>query len=184
MHRITDSFFLLPRTVYGQMIAIMIASMLATISVVAFLIMALRASPPATRDAIVHVLVLSWRILQARPRNRHVLINESTCAANASSMTPTHIGMPCEGIFIAADNHRLPLTVSFLSLWSLYRVNLPLKLLAKKADTFDHDVIPLTEQGPVVPRRVTRALHRIQPYLISKYRSHQRMSLDVLAEHI
>ncbi|GBQ43759.1 ATP-binding protein [Komagataeibacter europaeus] len=246
----TDRFSLLPRTVYGQMVAIVISSMLVTIFVVAFLVVALRptvpplpegpwpnalaietaidalrASPTATRDAVArgmsapdmqiqttgpfpcaqipteHFSVLLRRILKAQPDNRDAIITESTCDADSSGMTSTHIDMPREGIFITAHNginHHLPqlmrttlpLIVSFLSLlvimgtmslWSLWRINRPLKVLANKADTFGHDITPepLTEQGPLELRRVARAFNRMQARIAAATEERTRMLMAI-----
>ncbi|AXY23255.1 Osmolarity sensor protein EnvZ [Komagataeibacter saccharivorans] len=243
-------FSLLPRTVYGQMVAIVISSMMVTIFVVAFLVFvlrptvpplpegpwpnalaietaidALRAGPPEIRAVIArgmstpdvsfqttgpfpcvpipteHFSVLLRRILKAQMNNRNAVIKESTCAADSSGMTSTHIDMPREGIFITAHNginHHLPqlmratlpLIVSFLSLlvimgtlslWSLWRINRPLKVLANKAETFGYDITPepLTEQGPVELRRVARAFNRMQARIAAAAEERTRMLMAI-----
>ena len=245
-----DRFSLLPRTVYGQMVAIVVSSMMVTIFVVAFLVFvlrpavpplpegpwpnalafetaidALRASPPAMRETIAqgmstpdvslrttapfpcafipteHFSILLRRILQAQAGNRDAVINVSTCAADSSGMTSTHIDMPREGIFITAHNginHHLPqlmratlpLIVSFLSLlaimgslslWSLWRINRPLKILANKAETFGYDITPepLTEQGPAELRRVARAFNRMQARIAAAAEERTRMLMAI-----
>ncbi|MBL7240935.1 ATP-binding protein [Komagataeibacter rhaeticus] len=241
---------LLPRTVYGQMGAIVISSMLVTIFVVAVLVFALRpavpplpegpwpnalaietaidalrASPPEARAAVArgmsspdagfqttapfpcvpvptgHFSILLRRILQAQAGNRNALIRVSTCAADSSGMTSTHIDMPREGIFITLHNginHHLPqlmratlpLIVSFLSLlvimgalslWSLWRINRPLKVLANKAENFGYDITPepLTEQGPVELRRVARAFNRMQARIAAAAEERTRMLMAI-----
>ena len=245
-----NRFSLLPRTVYGQMVAIVVSGMMVTIFVVAALVFALRptvpplpegqwtnaqdiekaidalrAAPPQTRESIArgmstpdmlfqttapfacariqteHFSILLRRILQAQPRNRQAIIAVSTCAADASGMTSTHIDMPREGIFITAHNginyhlpqimrETMPLIVSFLSLlviistlslWSLWRISRPLKILATKAESFGYDITPaaLREQGPVELRRVARAFNRMQARIAVAAEERTRMLMAI-----
>ncbi|GBR03648.1 signal transduction histidine kinase [Acetobacter oeni LMG 21952] len=111
----------------------------------------------------------------------------------------TNIILPKDNIHISVISNfnlhdvihmTLPITVPFLSLlvmtgalslWSVWRVNRPLSILARKADTLGYDTTSplLEEQGPREVRRVIRAFNRMQNRLRMAAEERTRMLMSI-----
>ncbi len=111
----------------------------------------------------------------------------------------TNIILPEDNIHIAVISNfnlhdvihmTLPITVPFLSLlvmtgalsvWSVWRVNRPLSILARKADTLGYDTTSplLEEQGPREVRRVIRAFNRMQSRIRMAAEERTRMLMSI-----
>lgn len=68
-----------------------------------------------------------------------------------------------------------------LSIWSIWRVNRPLAILAEKAGTLGYDMMspPLEEWGPREVRHVTRAFNRMQMRLAAAAAERTRMLMSI-----
>jgi signal transduction histidine kinase len=123
------------------------------------------------------------------------------CAAGPGMEETTWIELPLDGATFSIRNilkpsfpalvaATLPLTVAIsfllvlvitLSLWILWRINRPLRLLASNAEKFGLDiaVAPLSERGPLEVRLVAQAFNRMQERITRSVEERTRMLMAV-----
>lgn len=239
---------ILPNTIYGQVVVILISSLFVTMFLVGFLLHALqpatpsvpdglwphvvavesairsiRAVPPATRPQL--AAGLSTPIFRFRMRDpfacvavpldhetsvlAKILARDVADATHSVTVLKCHdpvrdedaisISFPEDGLHAAIISRMefhdylhmiLPIIVPVLSLlvmtgalsiWSIWRVNRPLSILAAKAETLGYDVAspPLEERGPREVRHVTRAFNRMQTRLSAAAAERTRMLMSI-----
>ncbi|NHN89511.1 ATP-binding protein [Acetobacter conturbans] len=152
---------------------------------------------PCTPQPTDHETGLVHRILMHDfPDDAHSL---SVVKCASGDRISTNIIFPRDGIHVSVISNfnfhdvihmTLPITVPFLSLlvmtaalslWSVWRVNRPLSVLARKADTLGYDTTspPLEEQGPREVRRVIRAFNRMQSRIRLAAEERTRMLMSI-----
>lgn len=148
-----------------------------------------------------HEADLLRRILRSSLTEDRATLQVFNCGGYQGVEKTTNVFLPRDGIHLAIRSGinfqipqimhmTLPITVPFLSLlvmtgalsvWSIWRVNRPLAVLAEYAETLGYDSVsaPIQEQGPKEVRRVIRAFNRMQARLSTAAEERTRMLMSV-----
>jgi signal transduction histidine kinase len=139
------------------------------------------------------------RILLGLLGNRSAPPSVAECKGQSGTADAIRIELPKDGISLSVRDSpdvreivlaTLPLTVAIgfalilivaLSLWTLWRINRPLRSLALTVERFGHDVAvaPLPADGPLDVRRVAQAFNRMQERIVRSIEERKRMLMAI-----
>lgn len=156
---------------------------------------------PCIPRSMDHEAELLRLILRSNLTEDRATLQVFNCGGYQGVEKTTNVFLPRDGIHLAIRSGinfqipqimhmTLPITVPFLSLlvmtgalsvWSIWRVNRPLAVLAEYAETLGYDSVsaPIQEQGPKEVRRVIRAFNRMQARLSTAAEERTRMLMSV-----